>query len=521
MTAFDKLVSRDLAALAADSRRQLPSAGDVLRAALAVPVRSRARDGEMAMARLARVFARRVACMVAGEVALTCAVLLVEGLYLAGQQDADRIWLWSDLMHRNTLSFAVWLSVVLLASYLATRGIARWWFARRLAAVSSLAEAGGDRAARMAVARGRELVARTGGWSMALWAGGMLGLAAVFGKVWFVVGLGRWDLYWRSAPELRIAPIVGVAAAVLLVAFAGALWQRRRDRRALELDPVVVSSQARELAALAGVFEARGARIVGGAAGVLCAGGLLFALHHPLGVKRIIGHIAGVDLGTSSGLGDRLRELVDRLPVPALLGVVVLTAYMLGGRLATWWFERQLRGIRNDDVRADARQLVRRLDASSIALAIAGAVVPAAALGSVMMTVGDRFTSFFADHGPRVAHILRTTLIDATAGFSIGLVVALVLARACAREAAHRPSWIRVLERRDNLIAGLVMAAAIGYVGLWLDFEGLIQGQGPAGGPRRGVHVAVSMLWTLAVLWTVASYTLRRRRREQAAVAPG
>jgi hypothetical protein len=517
MTALDKLVSSDLAALGVDSRRQRQSASVVLRAVSAAP---RAREGEVMTARLARVFARRMACVVTGQIALMCALLLGVGLYVAGWQGADgHILLWSDLMHRDTLSFAVWLSAVLLASYLATRAIARRYFARQLAAVAALGAGDGDRASGVAVARGRELVAATGGWSIALSAGGIAALVAVIGKVSLVVGLGRWDLYGRSAPELRIAPIAGVAAAALLVVLGGALWQRRRDRRALaRYGGVVVPSRASELVTLAGVFEARGARIIGGAVAVLCAGGLLFALHHPVGVKRIIGSVAG-DPGMFGRLGGQLRQLVDRLPVPALLVVVVLTAYVLGGRLATWWFERELRGSRNDDACADARQLARRLDATSIALAIAGAAVLAAVHGSIAMTVGDRFASFFADHGLRVAYLLRSTLIDATAGFGVSLVAALVLARACARESAHRPSWIRVLERRDSLIAGLVMAAAIGSVGLWLDFE--VDILGPAGVPPRRAHAAVSMLWTLAVLWSVASYMLRRRRRELAGIDPG
>jgi hypothetical protein len=629
MSAFDKLVSRDLAALAAESRRRVPTVDEMLR--IAVPRSGpRARDGEMMIARLASVFAQRVACGIAGAVALVSALVLMVGLSgPEGEVTDGRFWLggWSDLMHRDALSFAVWLSVALLVSYVAAGAIARWWISRQMTeAAGAVAVEGGDvdedRAARAAVECGRQLVGETSGWSIALWAAGITSLVAVIGVVTFVLGLQRWDTAWddwvdarlllsarrrdlvlvivgailagvairraclqpervrgvrsidptRGDPPAKPSPppaisrrsidprlvmglgaVLGIATlvvfvarqvgpfrwlrelaisssalgsgltasgavAVLLIVVGSALWQRGRERRALALtDGDAVPSRGREMATLAAVFEARGARIVGGAVAVLCAGAFLALLYGPGGVKQIIRIIDGVDQGMSHGIGGAFRRLVDHLPVPAFLAAVALIAYVVGGRLAAWWFERQLAISRHDDARDAARALVRRLDGASVAFAIAGVASLAAVLGAVVMTVGDHVKSFFVSHGPRVAHVIRHTLGDATLGFVLSLAVAVVVARACVRTSARGRCWLAALERRDSLIASVVMIVAIKAASLQLDF-GVFDISGSSGSTRMGAHLAMSLLWTLAVLWAMTSYLLRRRRRELAAI---
>jgi ABC-type Fe3+ transport system permease subunit len=209
------------------------------------------------------------------------------------------------------------------------------------------------------------------------------------------------------------------------------------------------------------------------------------------------------------------------------IAILVVAAHVIAARLAERALERRLRrvlepGSRARDPAEDTRRLVRCIDGWSVALGIAGVASTVTLFSIVGLTVGEHFWVFFAAHGPRVSNALAHTLHDAVLGSALGLVAALAMGRACARESASRRSarWIRALEHRAIVPAGLAVGFIAGYIGLRLEF-GVFDISLPAvERPSLALEIALTLMCTTAVLLITAGYTMRRRRAEHARVAP-
>ena len=223
MTAVNKTVADDLAALAADSRRERPSAQDALRAALArvhreaIPI-----DPQLAAVHAARVFAARVARAAAGAVAVLCTVV---GLIMVHELDLDRApgtplpwWAWP--IDGNAAAIAVLIAALAVSAYVAAGSLARRWIEERwrraTAGAGDLAAAPGPRIARLLDAA-----------AVALPVAGATSALLVVGMLAWSAGRRPCTLLWSSGPEatalfadrlrdLTIAILLTVAAALAL-----------------------------------------------------------------------------------------------------------------------------------------------------------------------------------------------------------------------------------------------------------------------------------------------------------------
>jgi hypothetical protein len=232
MSDVDTLLTRDLAALGEDSRREPLPFKSLLRGGVyrderpGVTARRdallAARHQELALMPLAlsRVFVHRVSRATAGGVAVACAALFVLADPLLSRF-ASRMSFGLDM-----LTGAALVVSAILAAYVAGGWIAERAFARRMRDSITIerddVHADLDRLAEGPVAIGRKLVDRADGWALCLSLAGVLAVSTVFGVNVFV----RVSFYGRrssfeafiaraSMPGTAIALAVGVALCVM------------------------------------------------------------------------------------------------------------------------------------------------------------------------------------------------------------------------------------------------------------------------------------------------------------------
>jgi hypothetical protein len=343
-------------------------------------------------------------------------------------------------------------------------------------------------------------------------AGLVLGALAVYAWATLDVGPIGWDPFDEipSSP-LRTALAVVGALAIFLVSAGGALWWRRRERDRLEAGAEAPRTPAAEqLVSLATVYRQRFARIAGGAVAAGYAVALLVILHQPLG--------AAADRYTD-GSAFRWREwfVYGRLNRVTLVALIVLIAHVLAGWLAGRAFERVLGEARPSvDVVELARRRVRRLDGWSVAIGIAGIASVASVFAMLKITVGDSLWVFAQFHGPRSGTAVSRALRDIVAACMLALLAALALGNACGCELrCRRARWLRALEHRATLPAGLILGLIAALIGTTLDF-GVFDISLPAiERPSVFMETSQIVMCAAAAVLVAAGYTLRRRRAEQ------
>lgn len=611
MTTFDKLVSSDLATLAAHSRQRLPAVDDALRAVWARRERARAASqapeaGALALFPVEALFAQRVARAAAGAMGLLCTLVLLVALHAPGRSSRTAWYVWSWLLDRGGPPIAVAITALMMAAYAAGGSIARGRFVR------ALERAPGDdaRVQSDVVAR---IVRSADGASVALAIGGVVCAAVLVAVMTWLVGWEMWrhSVYlgpsrWSRAPFLdevralsvalscvvaaavalgwacmrprasgwvraldrRIVVAAGAmlasatvwvalrldvstlrwafddnipsgalrglvmvtgAIAVFLIAAAAVLRLRRRESDRLDafllgpprsLGPASApSSPGAEpaLLALAGVFRQRIARIAGGAVAVVYALTLLVVIHHPFSAPTLRDSMDG-----EPGFHWTEWFLYGRGSGPVLAVALVVVAQLLAGRLAGRAFERRLRGLPTDGDGRSAvelgRRLVQRLDGASAALGIAGVVSSVALLAVLGMAVGDSLWVFLQVHGPRSGNAVSAVLRDCVLVSGVSIAAALAVGRACAREGQGHPRsrWLGVLAHRAILPLGVVVGIVAGVIGANLDF-GVFDISLPAvERPPLALELGLVAMTAASALLVTTSYTLRRRRAEQA-----
>jgi hypothetical protein len=588
MTSLDRIVTTDLAALAADSRRLVPALDDMLREASEGALRRRQRAvlrGELALLSFANVFAHRVGRAAAGAMGLLCALVLLIVLYGPG---VDRVtgfnpWWW--VLERETVPITVTVAALVLATYAVSVSLARRRFERAVRArdpqpahvpeVARLVGAADGWSVGFAIAgvtsvvmvvavatlvvgwdnwnpfwcfgcdprealfddRRRDLgvllaavVAaalalgaacarpRWAGWLRAFEhrlvvpAGLVLGSVAVYAWATLDVGPIGWDAQDEiPSSALRTALAVAGTLAIFLVSAGGALWWRRRERDRLEAWAEAARTPvAEQVVSLATVYRQRVARIAGGAVAVGYAVALLVILHHPLG--------AAANRYTDDSVF-RWREwfVYGRLNRVTLVALVVLIAHVLASKLAGRAFERALGEARLSlDVVELARRRVRRLDAWSIAIGIAGIASVASVFAMIKMTVGDSLWAFTQIHGPRSGSAVNHALHDIVAACMLAVLAGLAVGNACGCEArSRRARWLRALEHRATLPAGLMLGLVAVLISTTVDF-GVFDISLPAvKRPTVFVETSLIVMCVAAAVLVAAGYTLRRRRAEQ------
>lgn len=602
MTTFDKLVTTDLAALATDSRRRLPAVDEMLRAIDARrPGEHRdatavAGSGNLALVRLAGVFAHRAARAAMGAVAVLCTLVLLVALYGPGVDPQHR-WptpaAWCmRVLDQEAVSLGASVALLMLAAYAIAGRLALRWFERNLRGAS-------EDGASIAPTERRRLAGSLDRWSVFLSIAGVTSVATLLGVMACTLGRARWEVFLDDGPELgtmftdrlrdltvvvasvpvaaallalacthpRRARWVGVLAhratavtgvviglvtlyvgfaldiaplspnndfttpatalrtaltaagtfAVFLVMTSVTLRRRRREDGETS-DGAPCEPGAASLVSLAGVFGHRIARMTGGAMAVLCAIALLVVLHNPFGDEPI--HLTIIDL-VDKGVPWHARWLRDGVTVAAVIGILVLAAHLVGGRIAERVFERSLRTLgAGRDARARAGRLVRRVDAWSVALGIAGVASVATLFCVVAPSIGTEFYTFFQPHGERVAHVVLQALREVSVAVPIGLVAAFAIGRACAggSEGRRGACWVRALEHRLIVPVGLALGLVAGYAGVTVDFGVFDISYPAADQPSAAVQTGLTVLSTTSILLITIGYTLWRRQREHARI---
>lgn len=188
MTSFDRIVTTDLAALAADSRRLVPAVDDMLREAASDEGRRRRQRavprGELALLSVASVFAHRVGRAAAGAMGVLCALVLLTVLYGPGVDRVDGFNPWWWVLERETVPITVTVAALVLATYAAAVALGRRRF---------------ERAARAHDAQGPEvarLVSAADGWSVGFAIAGVTSVVIVVAVAALVVGWDDWDPFW-------------------------------------------------------------------------------------------------------------------------------------------------------------------------------------------------------------------------------------------------------------------------------------------------------------------------------------
>jgi hypothetical protein len=191
----DKLMTGDLAALAVDNRRELPSLAETLRelGVYAPPRGSEATPSSaFTLMALARVYAHRVARAAAGAMLLACvAKLLVAFWHGADRRGASALYRFLDL---SLVHAAVIVAVLAMIAHRIALAIATYRFERDMRAAHARGED--------PVALGRARVRGVDRSAIALWLGGLTATIVMFGILWLTLGgeplrvmLGR-DPWW-------------------------------------------------------------------------------------------------------------------------------------------------------------------------------------------------------------------------------------------------------------------------------------------------------------------------------------
>jgi hypothetical protein len=576
MTAFDRVVSSDFAALAADNRRRLPPVDDVL-AGLAAP--SGQRDapltGDVVLVRLSGMYADRVARATAGAIGLICAVGLWAFLFGPGSRPIASYLPLGWMLQRDSASVGLWLAALMLAGYAGGRAFARRRFVRAVASE--------DQARRMVQA----IDGRAVGFAI----GGITASATLFGAVAWAIGAQRWDAFWdsgRSGPlrddlgiviaavafaaahlgracqrgscwvqlferaaivpaglalgaiavsgawaldtgslpgatdqaswsAIHTALTVGGAMGTLLIT-AGATLRRRRRELARMADDAArrtdaqVASAWPALGPLGRAFARRVAQIFGGAAATLCVLAVLVVLQLPVGRASIRPQI--IDL-IDRAVPWQVVVLRDRATIALLLAVVAIGAGLVGARRADRSFERDVRS-RGGDALPHARRRLARVDGWSTALAIAGLASIGILFGVVSPALGDAFWMFFQHHGARVDAVVALVLHELSVALPVAIEAALVIGALCARESARGTSrWLRALEHRVAITAGVALGLITSAAGFLLDF-GVFDVSFPVSRtPPMLVHIGLAVSCIISVLLVASGVVLRRRRAER------
>ena len=593
MTSVDETVAHDLAALAADSRRERRSAEDALRAALARARREATPapiDRQLALVHAARVFAARIARAAAGAVAMLCAVAVLAVLHAPVLDRAPGTpppwWVWP--VDGNAAAIAMLIATLASGAYVAAGSLAGRWIEerwRRAAAgttAADLAAPPGPRIARLldaaAVAlpvagatsalvvigvlawtAGRQPVTRLwldGGEIGTLFADRLRDLAIAIPIAIAAAGAlgractrcGRWASFlerrgtaWlgialaltaiRVAAVHHLGPLSGSAtpalvassplrtaltAAGALAAFlfsAGlALGWRRRELRTLEAAPGELQPAGSELVALAGVLRSRAARAAAGGVAAMLAVGLTVMLHHPR--QSLSSGFHGLQLGS------RLPWLVGgQVTLVVAIAALVLGAMQLGPAIADRWLARRLArcpaGEGPDARLALARRMVRRLDAASLGLAVAGGAALVLVIAIVGLTIGDTDWAFFAHHGPHVdatlRHLQHEVVAAVAASFTAGLALAEVAA--CARKARRMACGLDLLAHPAVIVAAVVLGKLVSIAWMHLDL-GVSYMSAAVDPSSRALQSGLTAALTGAVVVVASGLALRRRRRE-------
>ena len=573
---LDEIVSADLTALAADSRRRLRSVDDSLRTLHAAtrPVHVAVPP---ALLPLAAGFTARVARAAGGAAALACALVLLAVLHDSRiDHPGPQPW-WAWMVDSNTAAITAMIAVKILAARgLAGAVAARWVEARvRRAAASPAALA--ELCARLA--RGGDALAI--GLSIA----GTTCVVLVIGVMTWTLGSERWALFFYDRPEagalfvdrLRdltiAAPCIAAAAAVVGLACArGARWPLALAHRSVALVAASVTILAVHAAIICDLRPfSWHERFLGSASGArtvltIAVALAVFVLAADRAVRRravrysaealavppddaALVPIAGAFRARAArGIGGALAALCaigllvalhnprhailahhlwttdsnwksflfqDRFTIVALMIAAVLAARQVAAALADRIFRRYTR--RDADRPLDlavARRLVQRLDVPAVALGVAGVSALVLQLGVLDLTLGDHFWIFFDHHGARVDGLLRHTLRELVAATAVCFGAALAVAAACAC-AKDRSGWRAALAHWAVLPAGLALAAGAAATWLCLDFGVEDVSAALADQPSVALQNVLVIAATLGVLLITAGIAVRRRRGEQ------
>lgn len=256
MSDLDRIVTTDLAALAADSRRQVPAVDNVLRELSRRrrrPERA-APAAELALLSFAKVFAHRVGRAAAGAMAIVYTGVLLVVLYgPIVDAERQRAWLLAD----DVISIAARGAVLTLVAYAIAVAMAGRWFERALGR-SSARDAG--LAAGDATGAAARLVRSVDGWSVGLAIAGATSIVTLIGVGTLVVGWDGWDRFWCFGcdPEEAIfrdrlhdltAAIGCIVAAGLALGWVctrprGSAWGRAFEHRLVVPAGLVVGAAA-------------------------------------------------------------------------------------------------------------------------------------------------------------------------------------------------------------------------------------------------------------------------------------
>lgn len=306
MTSFDRIVTTDLAALAADSRRLVPAVDDMLRAASDDGRRRGQRAvlrGELALLSFADVFAHRVGRAAAGGMGVLCALVLLTVLYGPGVDRVSGFNPWWWVLERETVPITVTIAALVLATYAASVSLARRRFERAVRA----------RDAQPAqVPEAARLVNAADGWSVGFAVAGVTSAVMVVAVATLVVGWDNWNPFWCLGCNPREA-----------------LFDDRRRDLGVLIGAVVMAALA---------------------LGVACArprwAGWLRALEHRLVVP------AGVALGSAAvyawatldvgPIGWNPQDEIPSSPLRTALAVGgTLAIFLVSAGGALWWRRRE------------------------------------------------------------------------------------------------------------------------------------------------------------------------------------
>jgi len=481
MTTLDDTITRDLAAVAADSRRAWRTADDAL-ARLDVPTTRAAapRLDALALTAVTQVFARRVARIAAGGAAmLVIAIVATPAFLVIGNGGYDIAAAVDD----NALGIAAWLAAPMLIAHTVARQLAARWLATRLPSSASPDELA------------RRLARRVDGWStgvlfaagtwIALVAGVLylafhrsfpltpwferfadgttrmdrldpllvalfatvvvacvlgraftralpwaprtarLALAAGLAAAALTVGAGlRFEL-WPIAPHAvptRVASwfltVVGAGSVMLLVGVF-AWWVRARDERAVATCPPPAAGAAR-IALLENVFARRVAWTNAGVASLLTMALVVAILNWP-------DRYTLVCFGSAPFCG-AARDLMPSWIAELLVAddhrwlrvfVTIVAAHALGARAGRWIFGRVV-GRAGGLPEENARELVVRVADASLAAVVAGLT----AVATIAVTTRWSFPDMLPSALYALANdVARTTLRQLA--IAIALIAAL------------------------------------------------------------------------------------------------
>ena len=514
---LDDTIARDLTALAADNRRAWRTTDDVL-ARLEVPTTNAAapRLDALALTALTQVFARRVARIAAGSVAMLVLTIVLTSAFIPVEDNYDT----ALLIDRGLIPAFGWFVVPSLAAYLVLGQLAARWFVTGL-----------QRSARPEEL-GRQWIRRVDAWSTGLSIAAVVSIALLFGVLYFVfdsivptpwydsfrdhttrrsrlyplpfalltctfvaawvgracahaprklralanirlvlaatlgiaatVGAAYVFQIWPMAPYAparlgaHIALTVAASTSVLLAVVS--LVLRIREREALSITALCSNDAgAVELLPLHQAFVQRGAWTAAGIASVMAIALLLIILSWPARYTVYVGvWQQRVSFGRSPDswflYGGIGWSLVRENVVWGYVIAVALAGFGLGGRLASLTFRRVL-GEVNRPVEEVAAHLIARLDAWSLAAPVAGAT--AATMAYVTLGASFYFRLELA-FDPRNTD---PTALHATA-LALGLVV--VFAVALVRPGASR--WRQFCAHPAALIFGGALAIGPAYV---------------------------------------------------------